>query len=605
MNSLLQHPPSSSTKKRTASSASSTSTAAKNKGIFSKLLSFKKTTSTADQLEERIDFALVPPPRLPSISRQQHANMQQPTTPAASPALRMLSASSEASYVSTASTLVGTPASMLMNPAAALKGMLASPPQSPLMNTIDATHHHHHPHHHPQSSSPFLDVRHHHHHKAHYQPQPPSAPLHVDSEDDLRSDAGLDTNERRARAAVRHALRNAKLLDRFKVDAIVGFGSNGVVLRATPLQPLASHPTVHQVAVKIIYRSSSASATASGSHKPNEITLLDLITRSSPHPNLLSHLLDWEDAKHFYLVTELHGAKPTAAASADDNAPLAFWNPRLNRREYLTVAPGTTDLWTWSLHMSNRAYPAWTQGRAPFTTPSVTYRLNPPPLPMVRGIFAQVAAGVHHLHSIGVAHGDLKEENILLDGIDVPLAEHLDRVASSGQPLDMDQLAVASSPAAMVCDFGHATTGHPRPPRIVSYGTREMTPPELLPNLAARAAHHPPAADADPFAADVFALGMCLFSLLHGPGCLPPAVLETVRGGRNLASVQHEAGLSSRSGRYPVGPVRADLGSEARECLEGMLCTDPARRWTMDQVLCSPWVRGVLEAAQRVAAASA
>ncbi|KAI8850990.1 kinase-like domain-containing protein [Chytridium lagenaria] len=162
-----------------------------------------------------------------------------------------------------------------------------------------------------------------------------------------------------------------------------------------------------------------------------------------------------------------------------------------------------------------------------FTTPAVTYRLNPPPLPLARGIFAQVASGVAHLHSIGVSHGDLKEENILLDAIHVDTASRLDdHISLNPSALTDPSIAAFVAPTAMVCDFGHAATGHTH--RVVAYGTREMTPPELLPNLHVR----PPPNDTNAMKADVFALGMCLYSLLHGPGCLPVAVQETVRLGR-------------------------------------------------------------------------
>ncbi|KAJ3206575.1 hypothetical protein HDU67_008089 [Dinochytrium kinnereticum] len=458
----------------------------------------------------------------------------------------------------------------------------------------------------------------------------------MDSAEDARSDAGLDTNERRARVAVRHALRNSRFLDRFRIDAIVGFGSNGVVLRATPInQPLAppnSNNKHQQMAVKIIYRSTNPHAT-----KPNEIVLLDLITRTLPHPNVLSHVADWEDSKHYYLITELHGGRssslPSSSSSSsftspvsppaspamttssdfededmldeqqqqaeedgDASLPLAFWNPRLARREHLTVAPGTTDLWTWSLNMSQREHHP-SQPR--FTTPAVTYRLNPPPMALARGIFAQVAAGVAHLHSLGVAHGDLKEENILLDAIDVSTASKLDGAFFSSS-LDEARVAASWAPDVRVCDFGHATAGSPSPPRVVAYGTREMTAPEVLPNLArsrrgtgmgeggATVASQQQLFDTDALKADVFALGMCLFSMLHGPGVLPVAVHETVRLGKPLGLFVGEGN------RYPVGVVRADLGKMGMEVLEGMLCADPGERWGMERVVAHPWVAEVL-----------
>ncbi|KAJ3105749.1 hypothetical protein HDU97_007569 [Phlyctochytrium planicorne] len=539
---------------------------------------------------------------------------------------------SMSSDVSSCSTLV----SGQHPPSPAQAKFLASPPTSPYMPTIIE---------HSSSSSATtatistsIDALR--HSQKHLQLQQQQQ-LVLDTAEDLKMDAGLDLNERRARAAVRFAMRNAKpLLERFRVEAIVGFGSNGVVLRALEFGKINAAP----LAIKIIYKSNSTASQQQ--QKPNEIALLDLITRSSPHPNVLSHMMDWEDSRHFYLVTELHGAKPSASTltatpsstpdlihddeSDDDelssspatpampvvqqeeseNTPLIFWNQRLNRREHLTVSAGSTDLWSWSLAMSQRNFldeldPSFPASR--FTTPSVTYRLNPPPMSLVRGIFAQVASGVEHLHAVGVAHGDLKEENILLDGIDTNLALQMDvwrateavnLSADAVAPIET-QLAAQHAPVALVCDFGHAMVVKPHnathAQRIVSYGTRELTAPEMLSNLRLkqqqqqqqhRGLNQQPVT-ADPFAADVFALGMCLYSLLHGPGCLPPAVHETVRGGASLGLVD---------GVYPYGPVRGDLGVEAREVLEGMLMVDPAQRWTMVDVVNSKFVGDVLAA---------
>ncbi|KAJ3133407.1 hypothetical protein HK101_004462 [Irineochytrium annulatum] len=345
-------------------------------------------------------------------------------------------------------------------------------------------------------------------------------------------------------------------MDEYAVTAIVGFGSNGVVLSAL----LHARP----VAIKIIYKTANTTATP----VPNEVAILEAISRDCPHPHILAHIRSWDDARHHYLVTELHGVSPHPSKhhrSADASAPrtMHFLNPRLHRHEIIPVSVGSSDLWSWSLAQSQR--PLTTPA---FHLPGVAYPLNPPPLSTCRTIFAQLASAVRHLHSAGISHGDLKEENVLIDG---------------------------STLSTKLCDFGHADatpviTGA-APQRIRKYGTQEMTPPELLANLPSHvAAHHLPGgathqeATGDPFKADVFALGLVLYSLLHGPGCLPVAVHETVRNGRRLSG-----GVG-----YPLGLMRPDLDVGAKEVLGMLTCVEPARRATMEEVVAHPWVREVL-----------
>ncbi|KAJ3191833.1 hypothetical protein HK101_007359 [Irineochytrium annulatum] len=439
---------------------------------------------------------------------------------------------------------------------------------------------------HLSSASTLFDPAHphEHHHGPKRSPTPPPSPPHLavkrqqqpasaatetffDTSDEVTRDAKLEPNERRARAAVRHALRNCRHMDDYSVTAIVGFGSNGVVLSAID----HSHHSHRRraVAVKIIYKTFSNASSSHPSGLPNEIAILDAISQSCPHPNILSHLNSWSDDRNHYLVTELHGVNPHPIPftdTEDDDAcrPLDFVNPRRGRTEHIPVSVGSSDLWSWSLIQSQRP----TTTGADFHLPHVAYALNPPPLASCRLIFAQLASALRHLHAAGVAHGDIKEENVLISTLN----------------------GGADAPEVKLADFGHAdapTIAHPDAlARIRKYGTQEMTPPELLVNLASRNGARGYVETADPFPADVFAAGLVLYSLLHGPGCLPAAVHETVREGKPLKVAS--------GGMYPLGQLRGDLDKEGLDLLRKMTAVDAKKRATMEEVVAHPWVKGIL-----------
>jgi serine/threonine protein kinase len=126
------------------------------------------------------------------------------------------------------------------------------------------------------------------------------------------------------------------------------------------------------------------------------------------------------------------------------------------------------------------------------------------------------------------------------------------------------------------------------PVQVYKYGTQEMTPPELLfPTLVApdlnnnhRNPNHPKTTDGR--SADVFALGILLFTLLHGPGKFPKGISQFP-----LKELQE----GKLGGFYPLGDMdiyRLDRG--AVELIRGMTMLDPRERWSMDDVVVHPWL---------------
>ncbi|KAJ3401274.1 hypothetical protein HDV05_000580, partial [Chytridiales sp. JEL 0842] len=350
-------------------------------------------------------------------------------------------------------------------------------------------------------------------------------------------DSTLPRNERIARKAVRFALRTNPLLDNFHIQAIMGFGTNGVVLKAA-IKSKSAAPSArssYPVAIKIMYKSSSE--IGRDVPPPTEVEILSFLSSKSntvKHKNII-HLFDsFQDSHHHYIILELVNTDwLNATTSCDDSMTLQFFNPRLQRVETLPVSPGSADMWAYSIAVLSTLNP-----HQPLTEPSTTL----PPLHQSKIIFKQLAKAVAHLHALNIAHGDLKEENVLI----------------SYPSLDV-----------RICDFGHA--------RVLSssrslskYGTLEMSAPEILQRRFLLPSSSSERVDGKK--ADVFALGVLLFALLHGPSRLPGTIAKSV------SSVSYLQALLQRR-EYPVEQdvdARYLRDEALMDLLKGMTMIDPS-----------------------------
>ncbi|KAI8611215.1 kinase-like domain-containing protein [Chytriomyces sp. MP71] len=165
-----------------------------------------------------------------------------------------------------------------------------------------------------------------------------------------------------------------------------------------------------------------------------------------------------------------------------------------------------------------------------------------------------MATGLCQIHAKGYYHGDMKIENCLV----------------RSNPSNPD------APSIRLTDLGHCK---PVSAPIASYGTQDVSPPEFLFDSPI------PREQVDGRAADVFALGMCLYLLLNADGELPRAV-NAIRA----RMVGYQDLLSRDEGRYPLDEI-ADLEESAWDLLYGMCRVNPAERLTIEQVLEHKWFR--------------
>lgn len=164
------------------------------------------------------------------------------------------------------------------------------------------------------------------------------------------------------------------------------------------------------------------------------------------------------------------------------------------------------------------------------------------PPSQVASIVAQTLAALQHIHRLGFVHGDIKPANILL--------------AHSGK--------------VCVADFGSAEV---LSAAASTCGTPAYQAPEFLHGTSNESAAK----------VDVWALGVTAFYALAG---------ERPFSARSLISLYEKVA----AGEYAFPEeVQANLPADALDAVRCMLNANFHSRWSVDQLLEHPWVRGGLE----------
>jgi len=158
-----------------------------------------------------------------------------------------------------------------------------------------------------------------------------------------------------------------------------------------------------------------------------------------------------------------------------------------------------------------------------------------------RKYFRQIVMALRHVHQQGIAHRDMKPENILID--------------KQGN--------------VKIIDFGlaayHCTAGPESSPITMTEkcGTKALIAPEVLRGNGYNGA-----------IADIWSLGVILFSMFTRA--------YPFRGATDSVVVTKiKAGMYSMSNSIPV---------DAQDLIRKLLVVDPAQRITLDAVLAHPWL---------------
>ena len=182
----------------------------------------------------------------------------------------------------------------------------------------------------------------------------------------------------------------------------------------------------------------------------------------------------------------------------------------------------------------------------------------------VRPIFNGVLAGLQHLHAQGIAHRDLKLENILLserDGSAIP--KIVDLGLAHVHARGADGAGYADRALTQFC------------------GSRSYCAPEVMARLGYNG-----------YTADVWSLGVCLFGLVSGFFPVDEASNRDWRYER-LARTQHVHPTTSTVATIfmfynrpcPLSPALVHL-------LDRVLQVVPAKRCALSDVAAAAWVRG-------------
>jgi PAS domain-containing serine/threonine kinase len=173
--------------------------------------------------------------------------------------------------------------------------------------------------------------------------------------------------------------------------------------------------------------------------------------------------------------------------------------------------------------------------------------------PLARFLFRQIADAIYYLHSMGILHRDIKEENILID----------------------DDLN------AKLIDFGSAAYMAKGKLFSTFCGTIEYASPEVLLGNPYRGPE-----------LEIWALGVTLYTLLYGENPFFD-IDETIAGNLNIPP-EASPGVSFFIRSFGILPRMFTFLPclEVIDLLQWMLCVDPTERATIDDVLGHAWVVG-------------
>ncbi|KAJ8666840.1 hypothetical protein QAD02_008502 [Eretmocerus hayati] len=196
-------------------------------------------------------------------------------------------------------------------------------------------------------------------------------------------------------------------------------------------------------------------------------------------------------------------------------------------------------------------------------------------------IVAEIAEGLKFLHSKGIAHRDLKPENIL--------CVHPDKLT----PIKICDLDLGSG-----IKFNNAVSSPIATPQLLTpVGSAEFMAPEVVDAFTGESNYYDKRCD-------LWSLGVITYILLCG---YPPFYGNCGSScgwerGENCTPCQQMLFASIQEGRYEFPESEwADISSEAKDLIRGLLVKKASRRLSAESVLAHPWINPGPEARDQLA----
>ncbi|KAL1748681.1 kinase-like domain-containing protein [Schizophyllum fasciatum] len=304
---------------------------------------------------------------------------------------------------------------------------------------------------------------------------------------------------------------NRHFTSAYQLGQELGIGGYGFVTAARCLR------TGEEVAVKFILKSRVPPAAWTQHEQMGQVPIEVMLLCRLDHPNIVKCKDVYEDALYYYLVQELHGLPwQRAVALEQAHHPLPPVDGPVDPNSAARHRRASYDLFEF---IESRQHKRLPESRA-------------------RDVFAQIVDAVAYLDQHGIAHRDIKDENILID------SAHRVKLVDFG--------------SASVCD-----PAAPRPYYTDFRGTATYAAAEVLRGEPYRAAP-----------AEVWALGVLLAFLLTGSS--PFATTGD--------AAQGIVGLVEVPGQH--------LTDGAMDVLARCLDVNPKTRITIRDLQRHPWVVG-------------
>lgn len=187
-----------------------------------------------------------------------------------------------------------------------------------------------------------------------------------------------------------------------------------------------------------------------------------------------------------------------------------------------------------------------------------------------RSLFWQILSAFSFLQENGVAHGDIKPDNILInENLEVKIADF--EFATQLEPKSTGTMTSAIAKSSKkykdnkICE------------KI--WGTKDYFSPEL------REKKFP----YDPIKSDVFSLGITFLNLLSGKNLFCSKDQKTQLRMRRLDLIEVlKEGVEKIWCHFPLGRI---ISSDFKKMVEKMLVLEPEERWSFDEVIRSKWMQ--------------